>query len=252
VPAGKVISQLASNIDLAPTFETLAGLPVPARIDGHSLAGLWHGQHPAKWRQAILVGRILTREGPTPVVVAELGTDMGVFRSAQHAAAWAGVCPGNNESAGKHKGAGARKGNVHLRTALVEAAAARREESMSPPGMLPTRQADFALRTQKSHDWETGVRLHYGEVEIQSSYYDMHLTDEIHFDPINFVNTNLDPTRRQGVETIATWQATRDVRLRGNLTYIDAEFRAGPLAGNKVPMVSPWTGNASSMPRGGH
>jgi len=72
----------------------------------------------------------------------------------------------------------------------------------------------------------------------------MHLTDEIHFDPINFVNTNLDPTRRQGVETIATWQATRDVRLRGNLTYIDAEFRAGPLAGNKVPMVSPWTGNA--------
>jgi N-acetylglucosamine-6-sulfatase len=55
VPAGKVISQLASNIDLAPTFETLAGLPVPARTDGHSLAGLWHGQHPAKWRQAILV-----------------------------------------------------------------------------------------------------------------------------------------------------------------------------------------------------
>lgn len=58
------------------------------------------------------------------VIVAELGTDMGVFRSAQHAAAWAGVCPGNNESAGKHKGAGARKGNVHLRTALVEAAVA--------------------------------------------------------------------------------------------------------------------------------
>jgi transposase len=58
------------------------------------------------------------------VIVAELGTDMGVFRSAQHAAAWAGVCPGNNESAGKRKAAGARKGNVHLRTALVEAAVA--------------------------------------------------------------------------------------------------------------------------------
>jgi N-acetylglucosamine-6-sulfatase len=55
VPAGNVISQLASNIDLAPTFETLAGLPVPARVDGHSLAQLWHGQQPAKWRQAILV-----------------------------------------------------------------------------------------------------------------------------------------------------------------------------------------------------
>ncbi|PYM70053.1 MAG: hypothetical protein DME03_21440 [Candidatus Rokuibacteriota bacterium] len=45
----------------------------------------------------------------------ELGTDMPVFCSAQHAAAWAGVCPGNNENAGKH----ARQGNVHLRTALV-------------------------------------------------------------------------------------------------------------------------------------
>lgn len=58
------------------------------------------------------------------VIVAELGTDMTVFRSAQHAAAWAGVCPGNNESAGRHMRAGTRKGNVHLRTALVEAAVA--------------------------------------------------------------------------------------------------------------------------------
>jgi transposase len=58
------------------------------------------------------------------VIVAELGTDMSVFRSAQHAAAWAGVCPGNNESAGKHMRAATRKGNVHLRTALVEAAVA--------------------------------------------------------------------------------------------------------------------------------
>lgn len=58
------------------------------------------------------------------VLVAELGTDMRVFPSAKHVAAWAGVCPGNNESAGKRKPAGTRKGNVHLRTALVEAAVA--------------------------------------------------------------------------------------------------------------------------------
>jgi len=58
------------------------------------------------------------------VIVAELGTDMIVFHSARHAAAWAGVCPGNNESAGKRMRAGVRKGNVHLRTALIEAAVA--------------------------------------------------------------------------------------------------------------------------------
>src|SRR5262249_2618923 len=70
-------------------------------------------------RQIPGVGRVVAA-----VLVAELGTDMSVFRSAGHAAAWAGVCPGNNESAGKHKGAPARRGNVHLRTALVEAAMA--------------------------------------------------------------------------------------------------------------------------------
>jgi transposase len=56
------------------------------------------------------------------VIIAELGVDMSVFPTAQHAAAWAGVCPGNNESAGKHKGQPGRKGNVHLTTALVQAA----------------------------------------------------------------------------------------------------------------------------------
>lgn len=106
---------------------------------------------------------------------------------------------------------------------------------------------NFSLRTQTSHDWEGGVRLHFGNVEIQSSYYDMHLIDEIHFSPITFTNTNLDPTRRQGVETIASWQATRDVRLLGNLTYTDAKFWEGPLAGNKVPEVSPWTANAGVL-----
>lgn len=58
------------------------------------------------------------------VLIAELGIDMSVFHSSRHLAAWAGVCPGNNESAGKRKGSRVRKGNVHLQTALVEAAAA--------------------------------------------------------------------------------------------------------------------------------
>jgi transposase len=54
-------------------------------------------------------------------IVAELGVDMTVFASHHHAAAWAGVCPGNRESAGKKKRESARKGNVHLVTALVQA-----------------------------------------------------------------------------------------------------------------------------------
>jgi len=57
-------------------------------------------------------------------IIAEIGTDMSVFSSAKHLASWAGMCPGNNESAGKQKSSRIRKGNQTLRTTLVECAKA--------------------------------------------------------------------------------------------------------------------------------
>ena len=58
------------------------------------------------------------------VLVAEVGTDLSRFRTAGHLASWAGLCPGNNESAGKRHGGKTRKGSPWLRAALVEAAKA--------------------------------------------------------------------------------------------------------------------------------
>lgn len=64
-------------------------------------------------------------------LLAEIGTDVKAFPTVQHLAAWAGICPGNHESAGKSRSVTARKGNVHLRTTLVEAAQAARNKKGS-------------------------------------------------------------------------------------------------------------------------
>jgi len=64
-------------------------------------------------------------------VVAEIGTDMSVFPDAHHLASWAGICPGNEESAGHRLRSRTRKGNRWLRRALSEAgwAAAHTKDS---------------------------------------------------------------------------------------------------------------------------
>jgi transposase len=65
------------------------------------------------------------------VIIAEIGVDMERFPTAGHLASWAGMCPGNNESAGKHGSGRTRQGDRWLRAALTQAAwaAARTRDS---------------------------------------------------------------------------------------------------------------------------
>jgi iron complex outermembrane receptor protein len=103
------------------------------------------------------------------------------------------------------------------------------------------------LRPQKSRDIELGTRWNYTGGNLQARLYRSALTDEIGFDPnaigpnspfgFNGANINFDPTRRQGLELDWQHAVTASVGMRVNAAWRAATFRAGPYAGNDVPLT---------------
>nr|WP_246583619.1 TonB-dependent receptor [Bradyrhizobium iriomotense] len=115
--------------------------------------------------------------------------------------------------------------------------------SFDPFTFAPIPQT-FQLKTQTSQDIEGGLRIKGGGLQLQSSLYLMDLANEIHFNPILFYNTNLDPTRRYGSETSLSYRVNDALLLRSGMAYTRATFREGVWAGNDVPLVSRYTASA--------
>ncbi|CAN5278920.1 TonB-dependent receptor [soil metagenome] len=111
------------------------------------------------------------------------------------------------------------------------------------PSFAPIPQ-NFQLNTQTSYDVEGGLRIHGGPLDIQTSYYDMQLKNEIHYNPVQFFNYNLDPTHRYGSETSASLRINDTFRLKGGFAYTRAVFEEGQFVGKDVPLVSRLSGNA--------
>ena len=101
---------------------------------------------------AAVIARLITIPGvgqrTAEVIVAETGGDMARFASSARLAAWAGLAPGDNESAGKRRHAAARQGNRHLRAAMTEAAWAT-ARTRTRPG---ARFRRLARRFGKDHE----------------------------------------------------------------------------------------------------
>lgn len=113
-------------------------------------------------------------------IVAELGPDMGVFPDADHAASWAGLCPGNCQSGGKRKCSRTRKANPYLRRDLCQAAWAASHDQDSylsamyrrMRGRLGHNQAIFAVAHQILRIAYTMLRRGEDYRELGSDYYD--------------------------------------------------------------------------------
>ncbi|MCC6210286.1 MAG: TonB-dependent receptor, partial [Burkholderiales bacterium] len=108
------------------------------------------------------------------------------------------------------------------------------------------------LKPQHSLTYEGGLEWRPRGAFLRASLFRIDVKDEIHLDPFTagIGNTNLPPSRRQGVELNGTWQAASSLRLSAAYAYTDARylkgtFPGGPfvigtdidIAGNRVPLV---------------
>ena len=116
------------------------------------------------------------------------------------------------------------------------------------------------LNPQRSRTYEAGAEWRGHALSLRGALFRTDVKNEIHLDPFTtgVGNTNLPPSRRQGMELEAKWDATRAVRIAANYTYTDAKFLEGVLpgspfaigtglsvAGKRVPLVPEHKLNAS-------
>jgi transposase len=127
---GREIARRCSSPPPPATVGESPGAPAPSAAEGGlspaseaSVAPQGAGPS-ASFEEA--VGRLTAIPGvgrlTAEKLVAEIGIERGRFPSAGHLSSWAGVCPGQHESAGKRQSGKTRKGSRGLRAALVEAA----------------------------------------------------------------------------------------------------------------------------------
>jgi hypothetical protein len=139
-----------------------------------------------------------------------MGTDMAVFRSAQHAAAWAGIYPGNNESAGKRKRAGARQDTgrkAHERLEQLPRggiSGSRTRSAYRPMSVADTNRVSDALRVPCKGRWFLTARPDGPTVSN-------HMSDRgvYSIPPIDrmwpLAAASHDGQRRSGVHAVAVW-----------------------------------------------
>ncbi len=102
-----------------------------------------------------------------------------------------------------------------------------------------TNTVNTDLDPQSTDDYELGIRHYFtDEIYTHLSLFRIDTDKEIFFNPITYVNENLDgKTRRDGVEISFFAKPTEWLTLKAGYTYLDAEIKEGTFKGNEVPNV---------------
>lgn len=94
------------------------------------------------------------------------------------------------------------------------------------------------LSPEKGQNYEAGADIVLLKgLDAGMTLFRLDMQDEIAYDAVTMSNKNLDNTRRQGLESYATWQWLNLMRWNVNYTLTDAKFSAGANDGNRVPLV---------------
>jgi iron complex outermembrane receptor protein len=101
------------------------------------------------------------------------------------------------------------------------------------------RASSAVLKAQTSHDLELGATIGGAARQVALRLFRHQLRNEIFYDPtIGYgANTNLDPTRRQGVEIDAQAVVAQGWRASAHLQHVNASFTGGPNAGREMVLV---------------
>lgn len=107
--------------------------------------------------------------------------------------------------------------------------------AFDPVSFNPTFAGD--LKPQYGRLQELGASIQRAGLSGKLSVYRLTLTDELGYDPTLGMNTNFDPTRRQGLETEWAWTISEALEARLAYAHADARFRSGAYADKAVPLA---------------
>ena len=96
---------------------------------------------------------------------------------------------------------------------------------------------DFKLRTQTSNDFEIGHKFQNNNLNITNSFYYMMLRAEIYYDNVDFLNKNLEPSKRYGFESSVNYTLNKYVNFNNSFAFTKAKMRSGNYKGNEIPGV---------------